>query len=312
MTMRRFALGATLSLLTLPLIAAHGNHSSNYGHGLSVSFNDWDDVRDCSALHVRDSDRTIPVIEDNVPVGNLRSLKVHSDRNGGIRVTGNSGSTFSVRACKASALGNVNDLRVRVSGNEVSSTRGDDDHSGDIVYFLVSAPRGASVDLDATNGPISVDDVNGTVTARALNGPIAVKNSAGTLDINTTNGPIAFDGNSGNVKLRATNGPIAVKLAGASWTSGKLDASTENGPLSLKVPRNYGSGVLVETDGNSPVTCRGAACAAAKKAFALAHAGDDEDDDSFVPRWPRRLEFGAGARAVSLSTHNGPVAVREE
>jgi hypothetical protein len=310
MDMRRLAFGTTLLALTLPLVAAHGNHST-YGHGLSVSIDDWEDVKDCSALHVRDNDRTIPVIEENVPVGNMRALKVRSDRNGGIRVTGNSGSAFSVRACKASALGNVNDLRVRVSGDEVSALRGDDEHGGEIVYFLVSVPRGASVDLDSTNGPISVDDVNGTVTARAVNGPIGVKNSSGTLDIHTTNGPIAFDGNAGSVKLRATNGPIAVKLAGGSWTSGSLDASTENGPLSLKVPHNYGSGVLVETDGNSPVTCRGAACAAAKKAFALAHA-DDDDDDNFAPRWPRRLELGSGARAVSLSTHNGPVSVKEE
>ena len=134
-----------------------------------------------------------------------------------------------------------------------------------------------------------------------------MKASSGTLDIHTQNGPIAFAGNSGNVKLRATNGPISVKLAGSSWTTGNLDASTDNGPLSLKVPASYGSGVHVETDGTSPVSCRGAACRSAKKAYA--ESGDDDDD--YGPRWPRRIDLGSGARMVTLTTHNGPVSVKE-
>jgi len=305
--MRRLALVTALIALTLPLSAgSHSYNNSEYsGHGLSVSIDDWEDVRDCSAIRVRYNDRRVPVVEENVNVGSLRSLKVRSDRNGSIRVIGSTSSTFSVKACKASALGNVNDLRVNVNGNEVSASRYDDD-SRSIVYFLVFAPRNATLDLDATNGPISIDGVEGSVTANALNGPIAVKASSGTLDIHTQNGPISFAGNSGNVKLRANNGPISVKLDGSGWGSGNLDASTENGPLSLKVPSDYRSGVLVETDGNSPVSCRGAACRAAKKSYAK---GDDEED--YGPRWPRRIELGSGARAVSLSTHNGPVSVKE-
>jgi DUF4097 and DUF4098 domain-containing protein YvlB len=306
--MRRLALVPALIALALPLAAVsdYKGHSDYSNHGLSVSIDDWEDVRDCSALRVRYNDRTVPVIEENVPVSSMRSLKVRSDHNGGIRVIGTTASAFAVKACKASALGNVNDIRVNVSGNEVSANRADND-SRSIVYFLVSTPRNATLDLDASNGPISIDGVDGSVTAHALNGPIGVKDSSGTLDIHTQNGPISFAGNSGKVTLRATNGPISVKLAGSSWTSGNLDASTENGPLSLKVPASYGSGVHVETDGNSPVSCRGAACRSAKKAY----AESSEDDDDYGPRWPRRIDLGSGARAVTLTTHNGPVSVNE-
>lgn len=305
--MRRLALLPALFALSMPLAAiSHSYHENvtDSHHGLSVSIDDWEDVRDCSALHVRYNGRDVPVIEENVPVSSLRSLKVRSDRNGSIRVVGSNASSFAVKACKASALGNASDLRVSVSGNEVSADRGETDGRS-IIYFLVFAPHNATLDLDATNGPISIDGVDGSVTAHALNGPIAVKASSGTLDINTQNGPISFAGNSGNVKLRATNGPISVKLTGASWGSGNLDASTENGPLALKLPSGYRSGVLVETDGNSPVTCRAAGCAAAKKAYA------SNEDDDYGPRWPRRIELGSGTRAISLSTHNGPVAVKE-
>ena len=304
--MRRLALLPALIALTMPLAAGSHSYNNDYSrHGLSVSIDDWEDVRDCSALHVRYNERDVPVIEENVPVSSLRSLKVRSDRNGGIRVVGSNTSSFAVKACKASALGNVSDLRVNVSGNEVSADRGETD-SRSVIYFLVFAPHSATLDLDATNGPISIDGVDGSVTAHALNGPIGVKASSGTLDISTQNGPIAFAGSSGNVKLRATNGPISVKLTGASWGSGSLDASTENGPLALKLPAGYGSGVLVETDGNSPVTCRAAGCQAARKAYAT-----NGDDDDYGPRWPRRIELGSGTRAISLSTHNGPVAVKE-
>lgn len=305
--MRRLVLLPALIALTMPLAAvSNSNHEHNYSsHGLSVSIDDWEDVRDCSALHVRYNDHDVPVIEENVPVSSLHSLKVSSDRNGGIRVVGSNTSSFAVKACKASALGNVSDLRVNVSGNVVSADRGDTDGRS-VIYFLVFAPHSATLDLDATNGPISIDGVHGSVTAHALNGPIAVKASSGTLDINTQNGPIAFAGSSGNVKLRATNGPISVKLTGGSWGSGNLDASTENGPLALKLPSGYGSGVLVETDGNSPVTCRAAGCQAARKTYAT-----NGDDDNYGPRWPRRIELGSGTRAISLSTHNGPVAVKE-
>jgi hypothetical protein len=306
--MRRLALVPALIALALPLAAVsdyhgHGDYSN---HGLSVSIDDWEDIRDCSALHVRYNDRSVPVAEENVPVSGMRSLKVRSDRNGSIRVVGTTASTFGVKACKASVLGNANDIRVNVSGNEVSADRLDND-SRSIVYFLVFAPRNGTLDLDATNGPISIDGVDGSITAHALNGPISVKESSGTLDIHTQNGPIAFAGNSGNVKLRATNGPISVKLAGSSWTRGNLDASTEDGPLSLKVPAGYGSGVHVETDGNSPVSCRGAACGSAKKAYA--ESGENDDDDA--PRSPRRIDLGSGARVVTLITHNGPVSVKE-
>jgi hypothetical protein len=308
--MRRLVLVPTLIALALPLAAVsdHHGHRDDSNRGLSVSIDDWEDVRDCSALRVTYNGRTVPVVEENVPVSGMRSLKVRGDRNGGIRVVGTTSSTFGVKACKAAALGSISDIRVNVSGNEVSADRADsvDSDARSVVYFLVFAPRNATLDLDANNGPISIDGVDGSVTAHALNGPIAVKESSGTIDVHTQNGPISFAGNSGNVKLRATNGPISVKLAGSAWTTGNLDASTENGPLSLNVPAGYGSGVHVETDGNSPVSCRGA-CRSAKKAYAESAEGDEDHG----PRWPRRIDLGSGAQTVTLSTHNGPVSVKE-
>src|SRR5207302_6445450 len=109
-------------------------------------------------------------------------------------------------------LSEARNIRVHLNGNEISADR--DHGSNAVVYYLVSAPRGVTLDLNSNNGPIAIHSVDGTVTAHAHNGPIAVKDSSGTLDITTQNGPISFTGDSGTLKLRATNGPISVKLAG--------------------------------------------------------------------------------------------------
>ncbi|MGH9420979.1 MAG: hypothetical protein ACRD3J_13470, partial [Thermoanaerobaculia bacterium] len=134
--MRRLALVSALIAIAIPVtvLSRSGRNLEYSNHNLSVSVDDWEDVRDCSSIHVRYNDRTVPVIEENVPVSSLRSLKVRSDRNGSIRVIGSTSSTFGVKACKASALGNVNDIRVNVSGNEVSADRVDND-ARSIVYF---------------------------------------------------------------------------------------------------------------------------------------------------------------------------------
>jgi hypothetical protein len=60
----------------------------------------------------------------------------------------------------------------------------------------------------------------------------------------------------------------------------------------LTVPPGYRSGVLVEADGHSPMSCSG--CATARKTW---------DDDQ------RRIELGGGPQIIRLTTSNGPVSV---
>jgi hypothetical protein len=295
--MRRLLTFIGVCALALPALAGNGRHWGG-NHGLSFNIDDEDgNVTDCSQIHVMYDGRDVAMITEELPVSSLRSLKVHSDRNGGIHVNGGAG-VFSVKACKASALGDPRDLRVQLQGNEIITDGAD--REGTVIYYIVNAPRNATLDLTANNGPIGIDGVDGTVTAHAQNGPISLKDSSGTLDISTQNGPIAFAGDSGKVKLHATNGPISVKLGGSSF-AGNLDVETVNGPLSLKLPRGYRSGVVVESSGNGPVTCRAEDCRKIRR------FNDEGESD-----WPRRIELGSGARAVTLSTSNGPIAIKED
>lgn len=267
--------------------------ASHWGGGRGMSVNFSGDVTDCSQMRVTYDDEPGVTAQEVINVGNPRSLTVRAPQNGGIQVANSDSGRYEVLACKAAASSaSLSDIRVRFDGNELTA----DAPSGQwVVYFLVKTPRGASLDLSAHNGPISLRNVNGTVTARAVNGPIGLHNTSGTFDIETTNGPISIEGGSGTAKLNATNGPITVRLRGTTW-DGNLDARTQNGPMSLHIPAAFRSGVVVESDGHGPVSCRAEACREAKRTW------DDEDN--------RRIELGAGPTAVHLSTVNGPVSVR--
>jgi hypothetical protein len=299
----RHALTALLFVaLAVPACARTHNRSTT----ISIDTDDWSEVTSCSQIRVTIDGHQAARAEENVAIGAVKTLHVAAGNRGGVYVLGSTDSTYSVKLCKAAALaGDLANIRARFSGSELSviGDSGSDDDTDDdrdvLGFYLIRAPRGASLDLEAHNGSISVHSVNGTIRANAVNGPIAVKHSTGTIDVTTENGPITLAGGGGTVKLHAQNGPISVKLDGTTWNGGSLDAKTENGPVSLKLPRGYRSGVIVESNGHGPMRCRAEACRGAKRTW------DDDDDAN------RRIEFGDGAKVIRLTTVNGPVSVKE-
>jgi DUF4097 and DUF4098 domain-containing protein YvlB len=163
------------------------------------------------------------------------------------------------------------------------------------VVFFIQAPKDAVLNLEAKNGPIDVRGVNGSLKLRATNGPIAVADCGGSVDVHTKNGPIAFHGDRGDVHLNAENGPIALHLASETWNGALLEARTLNGPLAVHLPPNFRSGIRLETNGNSPISCRAEAC---RNAF------------TDTSRGGRTLQMNGANDTIRLSTENGPVAVQ--
>src|ERR1700682_5806451 len=257
--MRRQVIGI-LVLIAIPLFAAgssayrHRDHSWGSNHGMSISVDDWSDDGPvtCDALKVTFDDEPAARAEEDLPVANLRSLRVRSDQNGGVHVVVWSEPRFSVKVCKAAAFPEqLGGVKASLSGNTVSSS-GPSDEGNWTAYFIVRVPPGAQIHLETHNGGIGLHHiVEGNVKARAVNGPISIKDSNGTFDAETTNGPISVAGDSGNMKLNAQNGPISVKLSGTDWR-GSLEALTQNGPLAVKIGRNFRSGVVIDSDGRRP------------------------------------------------------------
>jgi DUF4097 and DUF4098 domain-containing protein YvlB len=138
--------------------------------------------------------------------------------------------------------------------------------------------------------------VQGTITANTVNGPVSIKRCSGAITAEAQNGPIDVSAASGKVNVRAQNGPVTVRLANTQWQGEGLQASTQNGPMTLNVPPNYQSGVEVVSDGHSPFSCR--ACSDAQRTWT--------DDGS------KRVRLGNPGTpvVVRLTTVNGPVTVQ--
>lgn len=271
-------------------------------HSVNIHEGHRHPIADCSDLHIQfeDRDAVVRSEEHTLTKAEAPVLRVHPHRNGGTQVTGWDKDTYSVTACKAVAPGNdaermLSQITMSIQNGTVS-TRGPADEDDWTVYLLIRAPKSAAIDLDTENGPISLYDVDGKLTAHAHNGPISLKNFSGDADISALNGPISMEGSSGNVRIRTENGPIDVNLRGTSWNGSGLSADAKNGPVTLRVPSGFQSSFVVESTNYAPMSCRASICGNARKTW------DDEH---------RRIEYGSSPAIVHLSTVNGPVSVED-
>jgi hypothetical protein len=298
MSSRRLVSCCSLALsLCIPAIArpvAAANPAPSAGHSQGIA-------EDCSSLHtVFDGQPAIVRSEEkSLPLSQTPRLSVHSAPNDGVQVQGWDKDSYSITACKmaegpeSKAEEILAQIHVSIADGQVSAS-GPRDSGRWSVHFLIRAPKGANVSLEATNGPLSIYDLNGTLRARASNGPISIKNLNGDADLEASNGPISVSGSSGNIRLRTQNGPISVDVDDSSWKGQGLTADAQNGPVSLRVPSGFQSGFVVESRGSGRVSCSSSVCNDARKTW-------DEDR--------RRIEYGATPALIHLSTYNGPASV---
>jgi hypothetical protein len=157
------------------------------------------------------------------------ALDVDGGQNGGVIVTGWGRDSIRVVArvqAQAKSQERADELArgVRIV-NENGKLSADGPDTGEdeswSVTFDVLAPRTKTLHLDAENGPVCVADMEAQ------------------MELGTVNGPMVLSAVAGDVRARTENGPLTVSLTGNHWRGAGLDASTENGPVMLAVPRGY-------------------------------------------------------------------------
>ncbi|PYT95922.1 MAG: hypothetical protein DMG36_01385 [Acidobacteria bacterium] len=277
--------------------------AKSHDHSVNIHDGHRHPITDCSDLHIEFDDRDAVVRSETRTLSKAEApvLKVHPHANGGTQVVGWDQNNYSVTACKAVAPGDdaermLSQITMSMENGTVS-TRGPSGEGDDwTVYLLIRAPKSAAIELETTNGPISLYDVDGKLTAHAHNGPISLHNFSGDAEVTAQNGPISMEGSSGNVRIRTENGPINVDLKGTSWSGSGLSADAQNGPVTLRVPSGFQTSFVVESTNHAPMSCHASICGSARKTW------DDEH---------RRIEYGSSPAVVHLSTVNGPVAVEE-
>ena len=303
-----------LPVWTIALAMAGTPVFAGGGRNVSVTTNRGGPIDRCDQIRVTFDDEEAARSEQELTLPRSRDpLRLHVGENSGLWVQASDRRDFSIRACKAASSPEYLD-RISVSFADGRFAASGPDKREWMVYLLVSAPRDAALDLEASSGPLSVrgtsgsveartingplsfHETSGTIRARAENGPISLKGCSGDVQAEAVNGPISVSGSGGDLRLTTRNGPISVELVGNRWEGAGLVAKAVNGPLSLQIPEDYRSGTVVEMSGSSPVSCRARACAQGRKTW---------DEDS------RRIEFGDSTPVVRLSTINGPVSIKE-
>jgi len=286
-------LSRTLFILSALLLVA----SSALAHD-RYDYDDWS----CSPVNIRFGDLDTYVSEESLDMSGSLPLVVEAARNGGIRIRGTNAANFRISVCKAVGAWDEAEANAKLAGIHVVRDGGklsiDGPGAGSwVAHFRIEAPRGATLDVSATNGPIGIENLLDTdLTILTRNGPIGLHDVSGKVHARAKNGPISLTGGSGEMDLDADNGPLSIDIDDAGWIGLGLEARTENGPLTLHIPRNVGSGIVVETDGHSPIRC------------------DPDICDGASTRWSRdavRFELGSGPQTVHMSTHNGPLTIQE-
>jgi DUF4097 and DUF4098 domain-containing protein YvlB len=287
------------SVLSGPIAA---RPEQSHHHSMDMSGGEHGPVADCAGLHIHLHDRAAEIRSEERTVTRPDGpLRVESEVNGGVQVQGWDQDTYSVTACKAAEASSNNverifsQIKLSVENGRVSVS-GPSGHDNWTVFLLVRAPKSANLELHGNNGPLSIYALDGKLVARATNGPISLQDFSGDADIVAVNGPIDLTGNSGKLHLHTENGPISVSLSGDAWKGSGLEAVAQNGPLTLRVPKNYQSSLLVESDGHSPMSCQASLCNDARKTW---------DEES------RRMEFGNAPAVIHLSAVNGPISIKQ-
>ncbi|HEU4995484.1 MAG TPA: hypothetical protein VFT29_11730 [Gemmatimonadaceae bacterium] len=79
------------------------------------------------------------------------------------------------------------------------------------------------------------------VTAQVNYAPLDVEGVIGEMDLRADHGPLTLSDIGGDVRAHVEYGPISVSLSGAKWQGAGLDAVAHYGPVTLRVPRNFGA-----------------------------------------------------------------------
>jgi hypothetical protein len=287
--------------LALAWVCAPAKTEAAKKRNLSVSLEG--SAQHCSDLKVRSdgelarSAETFTLSKSEAPILEIQDSAGH----GVLHVRGWDRAEYSIEACKlavaddrASAEAALRAISVGRNAGRFTTAGPSDVKAHWQLYFIVHAPRDGRLDLETKNGPIDVSGVNGSLKLRASNGPISLKDCAGLVEASAANGPISFTGSGGEVHLIAKNGPISLDLTGEMWNGPQLDARTMNGPISLSLGEVFRSGVRVESDGNSPLSCGAPMCRNAWR-----------NDGSRQ----KTLQMNGSQDTIRLTTNNGPVSV---
>ncbi len=195
--------------------------------------------------------------------------------------------------------------------------------------YIIHVPRRAELQNIATsNGPIRVDNIEGTVRLKTSNGSIHAAQIRGLLDAHTSNGTLEVADVIGDTTLRTSNGGIR-----ADVRKGAFEASTSNGTITARLMEADSHPVRLESSNgridltmdaarevhadtsNSSITVRMPSSVGANVRAHTTNSSIDCDFDVSVHGGmlsKHRLEgtIGRGGPLLDLGTSNGSIKLQ--
>jgi hypothetical protein len=258
-----------------------------------------------------------------LPLQNARLLSVESP-GGSIVVTGWDRDEVRVQAEHSSRTR----LTVRRSrgGERLSidaeATRG----PTTIVDYRLSVPRSLSLELDGMYTDITVEGVNGEVSAETLQGDVTVRGGRGSVKVSSTTGKILVDGASGTIEAETAadditfvnvEGDVVAESAGGdilfeNARATSVDVGTTGGRISYEGTLGRTGPYYFGTHGG-PVTVVVPAETAASISVATVYGSIVSNLDGasrVLSRGERhKLDVGGGGAVVEIETFAGRISL---
>ena len=224
---------------------------SSWSRSIYVDGQTGTDADPCANSRDRDDDyyQHCEVRDQTMPAG---PLNVDAGNNGGISVEGWDRNDIRLRAIVRTNARTEDAARQLATGVQVQSGGGRVTATGPdtsrrewwSVSYRINVPRKNDLELNASNGGITISGVSGN------------------LRFDTNNGGVRLSDLGGHVNGRTVNGGLTVDLSGSRWDGDGIDVQTSNGGVTLSIPDGYNAELEARTVNGSlrvdfPVTVQG-------------------------------------------------------
>ena len=167
--------------------------------------------------------------------GNWTGIQVHGAKRNDVRVRlviqAQSNTVEDARAMAKEVKMDLASVPLRVDGlGRAPDDRRSDDRRWVSAIVVVDAPEQSNLRL------------------RTRYAQMEVENVSGRMDLSGTYGPVSLRDVGGDVRARVDYGPIEVDLSGSKWQGVGMDAESAYGPVTLRVPRNFGAELEIGAD----------------------------------------------------------------
>lgn len=211
------------------------------------------------------------------------------------------------------------------------------DHREDRPDFgplTVSVPRGASVEVEVVNGPLTVQDVSGAVSLETVNGSITYSGASTSVEAEAVNGTVDVRApRSNETRAGSVNGDVIVRVAGgvveAETVSGDIDvrtdvpveavdAETVSGGIEFRGAPASSASLSFESHSGDVVVHLPSGLNAVLEAETFsgniesAFGGEVQRDGEYTPERSYRHTVGSGGTRVSAETFSGSVSFRRQ